>query len=136
MGAYVAHQLDAIALLEADVGDHHLRVELLDGGARVPRRLRLAAHHEVVLVLHDPPQTLANDRVIIDDQHAPDPALAGADPGLRGRGTNPCIASDHIHFLHIWRARSVAHPRPGVVHPSLELSSPAACLSQSRTWPR
>ena len=117
MGAHVAHQLDAVALLQADVGNHHIRAQFLDQGARIAGGLRLAAHRQVLLVLHHTTETLANDRMIVDDEDTPRPALATAQSRRRGRRTHPCITSAHIHFLHKWRGRIVAHQVERVARP-------------------
>ncbi len=85
MRAHVAHQLDAVALLQADVGDHHVGIQFLDRGARIAGRFRLAANGEVFLVLHDPPQSLTHDRMIVDDQYSPDSALAAGHAALAMR---------------------------------------------------
>src|SRR5258707_12301180 len=91
MGAHVAHELDAVALLQADVGDHHVGIELLDGGPRIAGGFGFAAHGEVLFILHDAAQPLAHDRMIVDDQYAPALALAGIRPRLVNRRTYPWV---------------------------------------------
>ena len=98
MGAHVPHQLDAIALFQADVRDDHIGIQFLDRDARVARRLRFSAHGEIVLVFHDAAQTLAHDGMVIDDQYPSHPSLAGH-PGLGYGGTDPRIAGGHYSPL-------------------------------------
>jgi hypothetical protein len=73
---HVAHQLDAISLIEADVGHNHVRMAIRDGEACRAGRIRFTAYHEVLFRIDHPPQTLANDGMVIDDEHAAGCALA------------------------------------------------------------
>src|SRR5258708_2354444 len=107
--AHVAHELDAVALLQTDIRYHHVGTELLDRGARIPRRFRFAAHDQVVFILHDAPQSLAHDRMIVDDEYAPGGAdLAAIRAGCRHCRPNPCTAGSHTCLLLKWRVHIVS----------------------------
>src|ERR1035438_719990 len=124
MGAHVAHQFDSVTLLETEVGNYHVRAELSDSGTRILHGFRLAANHEVLLVLHYLPQPLANDRVIIDDQNPPDGTLAPRDPRLSLRCPYPCSARAHIPLLHKWHDQSVTQPRLPIAQQAREITFP------------
>jgi hypothetical protein len=75
--AHITHQLDAIALIEADVGDDRIGVAFFDGDTRVSRGIRLRAYQQVIFIFDNPPQTLANDRMVIDNQNSASSGFGG-----------------------------------------------------------
>src|SRR6202043_4125898 len=68
IGAYIPHQPDSIALIEANVSDNHLGIGLLDCGTCPADRICLPAYLQVVLMFDDPAQSLSNDWMLVDDQ--------------------------------------------------------------------
>ena len=80
MRTRVAHQLDAVALLEGNVDDHRVGREFLDRGTRIARRFGLAAHRQIVFLFDETAQPLPHDRMIVDQQYAPDLPVLGEAP--------------------------------------------------------
>ena len=66
----ISDQIDPIALLERNVDDDDVRVQFADRGARFLHRLDFATDHEIVFLVDQASQSLAHDRMIVDDQHA------------------------------------------------------------------
>src|ERR1022692_28949 len=124
MGAHVTHQFDSIALFETEIGNHRVRAKVSDSSSRILHGFRLAANHEVLLMLHYLPQSLANDRMVIDDQHTPDGALAPTHPRPRRRCPYPCSVRAHIPFLHKSHDQSVTQPRLPIAQQAREVTFP------------
>src|SRR5882672_4447764 len=84
VGAYIAHQLDSVTLIESDVRDHHIRAALFDRNSRVACRIGFGTYEQIILAVDDPPQPLPNDGMIVDDEHPARAPLAAGD-GRRSR---------------------------------------------------
>src|SRR5258708_5174877 len=99
MRPHFPHQIDPVALFEAEFGDHHVRIQPLDGDARLACRLRFPAYGEIVLAIQDAAQAFTHDWMIVDDQHAANRTLVSDVTGLGWRDTKACVAGCHLWVL-------------------------------------
>jgi len=66
--------LDTAAVGQADVHDDHVRTVPVGRRDGRPHRLRLSDHHNVLVDLQQSTDAVPHDLVIVDHQHAKEPA--------------------------------------------------------------